>query len=328
MTTALHPKPPLAKTKAFRLSLTGIITAGALFLYVYTFENQKLYQTSRCLTGAKHWYSCYFEKSFDYTTDFYGFKYSGNTRNQVDAFVLYYGAWEKPKLTFLRDVMTTVYSNQGVFLDVGANTGQHSLFMSRHARQVHAFEPYEPVLQRLRTHLETNHLSNVVVHPVGLGDKNAKLPFFSPPETNLGTGSFIPGFNQLNKSYAELEIVVGDEALKKAGVGSVALIKMDIEGFEKPALQGLRQTLTANRPVVLFELTIDPANDVGFKSTGAYDLVQLAQRIQFDRASQFDLVAYPKELEEQIPRKGRPETYVQRNKETPLASPAINQGQH
>lgn len=52
----------------------------------------------------------------------------------------------------------------------------------------------------------------------------------------------------------------------KAGVSSVALIKIDIEGYEKPALKGLHRALQTHRPVVEFELTIDPKNVVSIKS--------------------------------------------------------------
>ena len=314
--------------KWIKLTGAGLLTAVVLLLYFFFFENQELYQFSRCLTGAKHWQSCYQPRGVEFTTDLYGLRYEGNTRNFIDAQVLYFGAYEKPVLHFMRDVMTSVYHNQGVFLDVGANTGQHSLFMSRYATEVHAFEPFEPVVERFRKHLDMNRIKNVVIHPVGLGDKNARLPFFAPEEDNLGTGSFEPDFYAPNKPYKELEIVVGDEALKKAGVTSVALVKMDIEGFEKLALQGLKQTLIASRPIVVFELTIEPAKSFGFKSiqdlydsfpleydfflfahetkgeyTGAYELVGLAENMRFDLASQSNVVASPKERRRQIPRK-------------------------
>jgi len=143
-------------------------------------------------------------------------------------------------------------------LDIGANTGQHSLFMSRYAKEIHAFEPWEPVIKRFRRMVEHNHIKNIVIHPFGLGDENSKEPFFRPPDINLGMGSFVEGFQENNSYEGELEIRIGDEALQKAGVMSVSLIKMDIEGYEKPALKGLRRTLQRHRPIVEFELSVDP----------------------------------------------------------------------
>ena len=138
--------------------------------------------------------------------------------------------------------------NQGVFLDVGANKGLHSLFLSRYVTVIHAFEPYEPVLDKFRRLIETNKITNIVIHPVGLGDKNEMLSFYEPPESNEGTGSFVKEFKIDNKPYESLQIVIGDHRLKQAGVSSVELIKIDVEGYEKSVLRGLTETLAVNRP--------------------------------------------------------------------------------
>jgi FkbM family methyltransferase len=151
----------------------------------------------------------------------------------------------------------------GVFVDVGANLGDKSLFMSRYAKEIHAFEPFPPVLEKLRRHLAINGIRNVTVYPVGLGAKPDKIPFFQPPDVNLAMGSFHSDYSRNNVPYKELDIVTGDEALK--GV-HVDLIKIDVEGFEKEVLQGLRRTLETHRPIVLFEVSYRPAESFGFKS--------------------------------------------------------------
>ena len=215
--------------------------------------------------------------------------------------------------------MTSAYPDQGVFLDIGANTGQHSLFMSRYAREIHAFEPWEPVLKKLRRHIEINRLKNVVIHSFGLGNENSKKPFYAPPESNLGMGSFVKEFGSPNPPEDSLEIRIGDDVLEQAGVTSVDLIKMDIEGYEKLALKGLERTLRKHRPIVEFELSANPKSSVSIKSdeelrslfpenyefltfsnrsnpmTGDYVLDQITGLLQFDQVEQHDLVAYPTE---------------------------------
>jgi FkbM family methyltransferase len=79
--------------------------------------------------------------------------------------------------------------------------------------------------------------------PFGLGDENLKTPFYKPSDKNLGTGSFVENFNAENSFEGELDIQVGDDAVAKAHIDSVAVIKMDIEGYENPALRGLQRTL-------------------------------------------------------------------------------------
>lgn len=251
-------------------------------------------------------------------------RYQGNAANDVDKHIFLYGGFEKPILFFLRDFLIAAHSNQGVFLDIGANTGKHTLFMTRHAKQIHAFEPWEPVLRKLRRNIEINRLNNIVVHPFGLGNVNSKQTFYRPPDTNLGMGSFVKEFASTYSPADQLEIRIGDKVLEKAGVAAVALIKMDIEGFENPALKGLKRTLVKFRPVVESELSTDPNSPVSVKSraellslfprdyefftfsersnpqTGAYILEPIGNALHFDLKEQHDLVAFPFEMKKFI----------------------------
>ena len=315
--------------KAIKLSAVAALAMVAGLVYFYVFDYARLSLINRCWTQTTSISACYQGKDFDFTVDLNGVRYQGNTGNYIDKHIFYYGAYEKPVLFFLRDIMTSAYSDQGVFLDIGANTGQHSLFMSRHAKEIQAFEPWEPVLKRLRRHIEINRLKNVVVHPFGLGDENSKKPFYLPPDNNLGMGSFVKEFAATNSPEGILEIRIGDEVLEKSGVISVSLIKMDIEGYEKLALMGLKRTLRKHRPIVEFELSADPKSPVSVKSheelialfpenyefltfsehsnpmTGVYVLEPIAGVLRFDKIEQHDIVAYPIEKKKFI---ARPDT--------------------
>jgi FkbM family methyltransferase len=314
--------------KALKLSLVAFLTLSVCVVSLYLIDREQFYFNYRCWRQAATLSSCFRQGHFDFVADLDGARYEGNTGNLVDGHIFFYGAHEKPILYFLRDTMKSAYSNQGIFLDIGANTGQHSLFMSKYAKEVHAFEPWEPVIKRFRRMVEINHIKNIVIHPFGLGDENSKKPFFRPPDNNLGTGSFVEGFKEDNSIEGELEIRTGDDALEEAGVTSVALIKMDIEGYEKLALKGLRRTLLAQRPIVEFELSADPKSPVSIKnkdeltalfpekyeflvfsdkddpSTGTYFLQPISERVRFDKSEQYDMVAYPKEKEKSIFLKG------------------------
>ncbi|GAB4569909.1 MAG: hypothetical protein Tsb0020_24360 [Haliangiales bacterium] len=237
-------------------------------------------------------------KPVEFSVDFYGMSYHGNSDNLIDRHVLFFGAYEKDVLHLMRDLSQAV--GGGVFVDVGANTGLHSLYMSRHAREVHAFEPYEPVLARLRAAIARNHITNIVVHPVGLGDQAARVVFHKPPERNLGSGSFVAEFQPGNEPAEDLEIVVGDAALAAAKVERVDLIKIDIEGYEQLALRGLRQTLERSRPVVIVEVTANPDHDETFKSEAAlraafpdrYQFLLVRQTARRGLSGEYQLLPY------------------------------------
>jgi FkbM family methyltransferase len=286
----------------------------------------------------------------DFTADVEGIRYMGNSSNFIDLRIMMYGAFEKPILNLLRDTMHSLRpSGDGVFADVGANTGQHSLFMSQHAKAVHAFDPYLPVVERFEEMIEANEITNITVHRVGLGSEPARIPFFEPPESNLGTGSFVEGFKRSNKPFRELEIVVGDSILAAPEVGPVDLMKIDIEGYEKHALEGLDETLRTSRPIVLMEVTIDPGLDNLFTSmqellaafppdygcfefedvtgdywTGDYSLRPC--RLNFASKQQHDVVMYPVERRQHIPLRSGGTSQARAGGPAPQAAPGGSSG--
>jgi FkbM family methyltransferase len=305
--------------RTLRLTAAALVAAALCAAYFYFFEPRTLYATYRCVTAATPWYACYTGNGFPFRTEVFGMIYEGRTGigDVVDEMVLTQGSYETHVLFFLRDTMAKLNPSGGVFVDVGANTGQHSMFMSRYAKALHSFEPFPPVLVRFRRMLEINKITNVIVHPVGLGSEAARLPF---DDREL---SFSLGAGNKARPTLELEIVPGDVALRRAGVDHVDLIKMDIEGYENQALRGLGNTLRRDRPVVVFELSINPKRPGLFASmaelrevfpenydflafkqwdfyTGFYELADLAGLAHFDQLETYNAVAYPREKKDQI----------------------------
>jgi len=202
-----------------------------------------------------------------FDTDFFGLHYEGNLRNTIDFSVYYYGAFEKPLLFFLQDCLQSVHRSPSVFCDIGANIGQHSLFMSRIADQVHAFEPFDQVRKKLQHHVELNKITNLSVNTVGLSDRDQLLPFYAPTGRNQGIGSFDAStMEKGNQNIGELALVKGDQYFQSHSIADIDLMKIDVEGFEKAALQGLQETLHRYRPVVVCELTY--GNELSIKSMG------------------------------------------------------------
>jgi FkbM family methyltransferase len=200
-------------------------------------------------------------QDFWFTVENYGFVYRGKTGNLIDEWVLRAGVWEKFMLLFLDDYVAAAGLKDTAFLDVGANTGQHSLFMASRVKEVHAFDPYPPVLKRLHENIALSKFTNVKVHEIGLGDRDAELPFFAPDGGNEGNGSFRTGERERIPA-GNLRIVAGDEYLKGVPTAPVGVLKIDIEGFEEPALKGLRVTMEKHRPLVVVEITVPPQGTI------------------------------------------------------------------
>ncbi|MES2409244.1 MAG: FkbM family methyltransferase [Patescibacteria group bacterium] len=192
--------------------------------------------------------SCPFEVGF------FGFHYKGLLHNHIDSQVYFYGGFEKSELYLLRDV--ALKYKDPICLDIGANIGHHSLFLSRYCKTVHSFEPYEKVRSSLVDKISYNHISNIIVHPLALGSTDQTLTYYPPETDNEGTGSFVT-HNRNSSDSLELQVVEGDTYLKEQKIDKIDLIKIDVEGFEKEVLLGLRETLMKNRPTIMMEFSSD-----------------------------------------------------------------------
>ena len=169
---------------------------------------------------------------YAFSRDFYGLKYRGNLNNNIDANVFFYGAFEKPLLFFLRDALNAITTEipKPIFVDVGANVGQHSLFLSKFAWQVLAFEPYCKVSMQFKRQIAHNNISNIQIFENGLSDRLETLNYYAPTGNNEGIGSFdensiIKG----NKSYGKLELQEGDQVIESGSWNGIKLIKIDVE---------------------------------------------------------------------------------------------------
>ena len=270
---------------------------------------------------------------------FYGLTYRGNLRNNVDFSVFFYGAFEKPVLHFMADAFDLIRRRnpaRRTFCDIGANVGQHSLFMATQGARVQAFEPYPAVAACLARHVELNQLGDVTLHQVGLAENDELLPFQPPLDANQGAGSFQLDDAMTAHNCESLPVVRADDYFRSEEINNIALIKIDVEGFERSALSGMQAILATERPVLVMELSHDTEQAFGSehelldmlpdnytllsfdvrrpdgskkkreesraKRSGRY---QLQQPVQWLGREQQDIVACPGELLRDLPRQNR-----------------------
>ena len=195
---------------------------------------------------------------YAFSKDFYGLKYKGNLNNNIDANVFFYGAFEKPLLFFLRDTLNALITEtpKAIFMDIGANVGHHSIFLSKFASQVLAFEPYPKVNMQFKQQIAHNNISNIQIFENGLSDRRETLNYYAPTGNNEGIGSFDESsIGKGNTSYGKLELQEGDQVIESDSWKNIKLIKIDVEGFEKKVIKGLTRTIEEERPVIVCEIT-------------------------------------------------------------------------
>lgn len=195
--------------------------------------------------------------SMPFEVPFFGMRYAGNLNTYIDWRVFFFGAYATHELSLLRDVAAALRKAHVAplaFYDIGANIGHHTLFMSPLVDTVIAFEPFAACREKIQEKIARNHLANVQVFPVGLGDEDAELDFYEPTGANTGTGSFIAGEPGTNGHVSKLPVRNADSFFEAHGLPALDLVKIDVEGFEMRVLRGLQKRLRRDRPVILMEL--------------------------------------------------------------------------
>jgi len=168
--------------------------------------------------------------------------------------VTFFGTYEPE----LRALMRRYLQPGSVAVDVGANVGWHTLLMARlvgPSSRVLAVEANPSVRERLAEHLKANHFTNVTIVPAALGSEPGKLRFLAPPVDSIGAGDgHVAGESDKDECHiVETEVTTLDALTEREGLPRLDFVKIDVEGFEWPVLQGGVQTLAKFRPVVCFE---------------------------------------------------------------------------
>lgn len=190
--------------------------------------------------------------------DFRGYRYPGSGNDVIDMAVYYFGAFEWPVVALLGDLARALASGSGkpVFYDVGANSGQHSLFVAPEVRRIYAFEPFAPVREKFEQRVRLNGLSHIDIFPVGLADIDGQAHYYQPLTINQGTGSFLAGTNPENSRRPTLlPVARGDQLIEERNLLPPDLLKLDVEGSEKLVLGGFGRTIRRYRPVILSEMS-------------------------------------------------------------------------
>jgi FkbM family methyltransferase len=152
------------------------------------------------------------------------------------------------------------------FFDVGANAGQHSLFMARKVSQVHAFEPSTTMAERFRLNVAINSLDNVILHPVALSDAESEAMLGSGFRGNSGSRSL--QWTLPDGPAERVQVRQGDAYFDAHSLPRMHLLKIDVEGHEKKVLRGLASRLRADRPLIVMELIGSPDCKGGFCCEG------------------------------------------------------------
>ena len=163
-----------------------------------------------------------------------------------------FGMYEMEELECVKKILKKNCRNKYV-VDCGANYGNHTLFFSKFAKGVFAFEPNFITHECLR--LNTWNNKKIKIYNYGLLDKNVKKKFYSV-SGNLGASSIYKKQNSSSTVCNFRKLDSFREILNK----NISLIKIDVEDAEFKLINGAKKILKKN-PIILFEISNPSVND-------------------------------------------------------------------
>jgi FkbM family methyltransferase len=137
-----------------------------------------------------------------------------------------------------------------LFVDVGANVGSYTILAGAAVgARCYAFEPVPDTFARLVDNLRLNHLDDRArCVNVGVGAEDGELWFSS----DLDTVNHVLAADETSAQAVKVRVAALDSLL---GDESPALIKIDVEGFETPVLDGAQVVLSrSSLRAVIMEL--------------------------------------------------------------------------
>ena len=141
-----------------------------------------------------------------------------------------------------------------IAIDVGANIGWYTLVLATIAdanAQIISFEPCKQTYEFLAENIKINRMHSVTAIRKGVSDTNERKVLYLGYDNSLH--SLLP-LTGLAKSVENIETIRLDDYFKNENLNpnKVKFIKIDIEGYELPAMQGATDILK-HCPLIMME---------------------------------------------------------------------------
>lgn len=136
------------------------------------------------------------------------------------------------------------FPTKGLFFDIGANIGNHCVQFKYHFPDIEiwAFEPYLENYLLLKQN--TKLYSDVKCFNIGIGSTNSMVHFSDGSPENSGVVHIVNQSNNINL-VLKLDSLLLDKP--------VSFIKIDIEGHEYSAFEGMLNLIKKDKPMIWLE---------------------------------------------------------------------------
>lgn len=168
--------------------------------------------------------------------------------NRVERFRLKEWGGERE---YLEEIVSELNPDDILF-DIGASVGLVSVIAAKRLRygRVVSFEPDPENVQSLRGNYNANNLENVEIQNIAVADKTGKMTLYTD-----GSNGFSPSLKRVNGINRSIDVKVEtiDDLLERGVLPIPTVMKIDIEGAELMALNGMLKLLkSSDRPRLIF----------------------------------------------------------------------------
>jgi FkbM family methyltransferase len=200
-----------------------------------------------------------------------------NKKDFIGNKLFYEHTWEPEIIQIYEQLLKSNYN----VVDMGAHMGFHTINFANKVKHVYAFEPQLSLYNQIRGNVFLNELNEkVTCFNVGLGEKNKRSSFGSLDKHNSLNWGAEWEIELINYGGRALEDNLNSKEIEIKTLDSFNLepdfIKIDVEGYELKALQGAKNTLKNNFPILMFEAFLENQEKVfGFLKKIGYEIYSI-----------------------------------------------------
>ena len=195
-------------------------------------------------------------------------------RDHIQQQIYFFGAYEPIDASLFLSLIPV----GGVAVDAGANIGFYSLMMAERVGaegQVHSFEPLPRNFAALQKNVGLNpQILNIRTNAVALWNREEVLKFSIGAQHLFNSGGYSSGKVESPFDAASCPAITLKEYFERNDLTRLDAIKMDIEGAELFALQGMLPLLEKHHPVILLEVSRGTCQAFDYQPDDLWKLLQ------------------------------------------------------
>lgn len=176
------------------------------------------------------------------------------SRTYIRLISLGYGKSQYPEIHYLKSIIQPGFS----CIDIGANLGYFSYFLSKYVGKngkVYAVEPVPLFGEIWKGNVARTNMNNAELLPYALGGEETTVQMGMPVvegTVHHGMTKVIENNDSSYEQTFDVTMKIPDELFKN--IERIDFLKIDVEGYEHNVFANMRQTLAKHHPMIQAEL--------------------------------------------------------------------------